>query len=45
MEQYDLARQIFDEVNQLLSEASVLLEEVSLTDATMIEAPNSTENM
>ncbi len=44
LEQHDLARQIFDEVNQWLSEAGVLLKEGSLIDATIIEAPSSTKN-
>jgi IS5 family transposase len=39
-----LARQIFDEVNQWLSEAGVLLKEGSLIDASIIEAPSSTRN-
>lgn len=38
LEQHGLARQIFEEVNQWLSEAGVLLKEGSLIDATIIEA-------
>ena len=44
LEQHGLARQIFDEVNQWLSEAGVLIKEGSLIDATIIEAPSSTKN-
>ncbi|GAB0153850.1 IS5-like element ISVch5 family transposase [Marinobacterium sp. BA1] len=44
LERHGLARQIFEEVNQWLSEAGVLLKEGSLVDATIIEAPNSTKN-
>lgn len=44
LEQHGLARQIFEEVNQWLSEAGVLLEEGSLIDAAIIEAPSSTKN-
>ncbi len=35
LEQHDLALQIFDEVNQWMSEAGVLLKEGSLIDATI----------
>lgn len=44
LERHDLARQVFEEVNQWLSEAGVLLKEGSLVDATIIEAPSSTKN-
>jgi len=44
LERHGLARQVFEEVNQWLSEAGVLLKEGSLVDATIIEAPNSTKN-
>jgi len=44
LERHGLARQIFEEVNQWLSEARVLLREGSLVDATIIEAPSSTKN-
>ena len=44
LERHGLARQIFEEVNQWLSEAGVLLKEGSLVDATIIEAPSSTKN-
>ena len=44
LEHHGLARQIFDEVNQWLSEAGVLIKEGSLIDATIIEAPSSTKN-
>ncbi len=39
LERQGLARQVFQEVNQWLSEAGVLLKEGSLVDATIIEAP------
>ena len=39
LERHDLARQVFKEVNQWLSEADVLLKEGSLVSATVIEAP------
>ena len=44
MERHGLSRQVFEEVNQWLSEAGVLLKEGSLVDATIIEAPSSTTN-
>jgi IS5 family transposase len=44
LERHDLARQIFEEVKQWLSEAGVLLKEGSLADATIIEAPSFTKN-
>ncbi|MAC47423.1 MAG: IS5/IS1182 family transposase, partial [Oceanospirillum sp.] len=44
LERHDLTRQVFEEVNQWLSEAGVLLKEGSLVDATIIEAPSSTKN-
>lgn len=44
LERHNLARQIFEEVNQWLSDAGVLLKEGSLIDATIIEAPSSTKN-
>ncbi len=44
LERHGLARQIFEEVNQWLSEAGVLFNEGSLIDATIIEAPSSTKN-
>ncbi|GAA0683337.1 IS5-like element ISVch5 family transposase [Marinobacterium maritimum] len=44
LERHDLARQVFKEVNQWLSEAGVLLKEGSLVEATIIEAPSSTKN-
>ncbi len=44
LERQGLARQVFEEVNQWLSEAGVLLKEGSLVDATIIEAPSSTKN-
>jgi IS5 family transposase len=44
LERHGLARQFFQEANQWLSEAGVLLKEGSLVDATIIEAPSSTKN-
>jgi len=44
LEHHGLARQLFEEVNQWLSEAGVVLKEGSLVDATIIEAPSSTKN-
>ncbi|MBA4500852.1 transposase, partial [Marinobacterium marinum] len=44
LERHGLARQVFQEVSQWLSEAGVLLKEGSLVDATIIEAPSSTKN-
>ncbi|MET4163163.1 IS5 family transposase [Marinobacterium sp. MBR-111] len=44
LERHGLARQIFEEVNQWLSEAGVLFNEGSLIDATIIEALRSTKN-
>ena len=44
LERKKLAREIFKEVNQWLTEAGVLLKESTLVDATIIEAPTSTKN-
>lgn len=44
LERYQLAHKIFDEVNQWLSDAGVLLKEGTLMDATIIEAPTATKN-
>jgi len=44
LERHDLARKIFDEVNNWLTEAGVLVKEGTLMDATIIEAPSSTKN-
>ncbi|NVK02628.1 MAG: IS5 family transposase [Oceanospirillaceae bacterium] len=44
LERKKLARKIFKEVNQWLTEAGVLLKEGTLMDATIIEAPTSTMN-
>jgi IS5 family transposase len=44
LERHGLARKIFEEVNDWLSEAGVLVKEGSLMDATIIEAPSSTKN-
>lgn len=44
LERHCLARQIFTEVNDWLSEAGVLVKEGTIMDATIIEAPSSTKN-
>lgn len=44
LERKGLARKLFAEVNQWLTDAGVLLKEGTLVDATIIEAPSSTKN-
>ncbi len=44
LEQHQLARQLFETINQWLSEAGVMMTQGSLVDATIIEAPSSTKN-
>lgn len=44
LEKHNLGRQIFDDVNQWLTDAGVILKEGTLMDATIIEAPSSTKN-
>ncbi|GGK80443.1 IS5 family transposase [Amphritea balenae] len=44
LERHGLARKIFKEVSDWLSETGVLVREGSLMDATIIEAPSSTKN-
>jgi transposase, IS5 family len=44
LEQHRLARQLFDAVNQWLSDAGIMMKQGTLVDATLIEAPNSTKN-
>lgn len=44
LERNGLGRQIFEEVNNWLTEAGVLVKEGTLMDATIIEAPSSTKN-
>ena len=44
LERKKLARKIFREVNQWLTDVGVLLKEGTLVDATIIEAPTSTKN-
>ena len=44
LERHDLARKIFSEVSNWLTEAGVLIKEGTLMDATIIEAPSSTKN-
>ena len=44
LEQHRLARQLFDSVNQWLSDAGIMMKQGTLVDATLIEAPCSTKN-
>lgn len=44
LERHNLARAIFEEINQWLVDCGVVLKESSLIDATIIEAPSSTKN-
>ncbi len=44
LEPKGLARKLFKEVNQCLTDAGVLLKEGSFVDSTIIEAPSSTKN-
>jgi IS5 family transposase len=44
LEAHDLTRRIFEEVNALLSERSLLMREGTIVDATIIAAPSSTKN-
>ncbi|QIF44166.1 IS5 family transposase [Aeromonas veronii] len=44
LEQRRLARQLFDAVNQWLSDAGIMMKQGTLVDATLIEAPCSTNN-
>ena len=44
LEANNLARAIFTDVNQWLTESGIVLKEGSLVDATIIEAPTSTKN-
>lgn len=44
LEQYELTKAIFAEVNALLTERGLLMREGSLVDATIIHAPPSTKN-
>ncbi len=44
LEQHRLARQLFDAVNQWLSDAGIMMKQGTLVDATLIEAPCSTKN-
>ncbi len=44
LEIHNLARAIFTDVNQWLTESGIILKEGSLVDATIIEAPTSTKN-
>ena len=44
LERHGLGRQVFQEVQNWLTDAGVLLKEGTLLDATIIEAPSSTKN-
>ncbi|WP_368195904.1 IS5 family transposase [Aeromonas sp. R2-2] len=44
LELHQLARQLFDAVNQWLSDAGIMMKLGTLVDATLIEAPCSTKN-
>src|SRR5665213_2982657 len=44
LEAHDLTRRIFEEVNALLGERSLLMREGTIVDATIIAAPSSTKN-
>jgi IS5 family transposase len=44
LEAHDLTRRLFEEVNALLSERSLLMREGTIVDATIIAAPSSTKN-
>ncbi|MNF95327.1 Transposase DDE domain protein [compost metagenome] len=43
-EQHQLARQLFESINQWLSDAGIMMTQGTLVDATIIEAPSSTKN-
>ncbi len=43
LEQHQLARQLFKTINRWLAEAGVMMTQGTLVDATIIEAPSSTE--
>ena len=44
LEQHRLARQLFESINQWLSDAGIMMTQGTLVDATIIEAPSSTKN-
>ena len=44
LEQHQLARQLFDAINQWLCDAGIMMKQGTLVDATIIEAPNATKN-
>jgi IS5 family transposase len=44
LEKHTLLRQLFKEVNRLLSDAGIYLKEGTIVDATIIEAASSTKN-
>ena len=44
LERYQLGRSIFQEINDWLTSAGIILKEGTLVDATIIEAPTSTKN-
>lgn len=41
---HQLARQLFDAINQWLSDSGIMMKQGTLADATIIEAPNATKN-
>lgn len=44
LELHQLARQLFETINQWLSEAGIMMTQGTLVDATIIAAPSSTKN-
>jgi len=44
LEKHELGNVLFEEVNQLLAEQSLMLKEGSIVDASIISAPKSTKN-
>ncbi len=44
LERHQLARQLFDAVNQWFSDAGIMMKQGTLVDATLLEAPCSTKN-
>jgi IS5 family transposase len=44
LEKHELTRKLFDEIDIMLCERGLLMEEGTIVDATIIEAPSSTKN-
>ncbi len=44
LEQQQLARQLFETINQWISEAGIMMIQGTLVDATIIEAPSSSKS-